>query len=389
MKNDLLVSLRKYHPREGKDPLENFITEAFAWILKNFDEFSIFFIQKFFENIDFDINNQNMNWSTQANFGGVYPDMLLEMEGIALVFENKAWSDLHAGQLDSYRNYAKENYKKSYLVLITASSNQHSQNPDYAFCWSDICLWIKEWISLQEKESEFIFNDFSRLIENEGMGPPAPISHEAILCYYSARNLKEQISNLIRRIEHEDWGKLVPSSDFKLFIENKRGHHYGDAWGRIGVHLLGGGDNDWCPGVFVGFLIDGEEHCTRPLLEKKSPDFSVIIDFDINLHNQYPQHVIYKKFVGRVSDEIVKLNNGWDFYHHIEDQSIESVNKWHPIHIRKPMLELFRGTIIIEEQIQIFMKNTKEILNVIFCENKIQQLRDEGWTLCRDRTRHH
>ena len=31
----LLVNLRKYRPRENTDPLENFITEAFAWLLRS------------------------------------------------------------------------------------------------------------------------------------------------------------------------------------------------------------------------------------------------------------------------------------------------------------------------------------------------------------------
>jgi len=41
---ELLESLRKYRPREGKDPLENFITEAVSWILKNHADFSKYFL---------------------------------------------------------------------------------------------------------------------------------------------------------------------------------------------------------------------------------------------------------------------------------------------------------------------------------------------------------
>jgi len=36
----LLESVRKYHPRKGTDPLENFITEAFAWMLNDCPEFA-------------------------------------------------------------------------------------------------------------------------------------------------------------------------------------------------------------------------------------------------------------------------------------------------------------------------------------------------------------
>lgn len=42
MKTDLLTSLRKYKVTDKQDPIENFITEAFAWLLKNYDDFSFF-----------------------------------------------------------------------------------------------------------------------------------------------------------------------------------------------------------------------------------------------------------------------------------------------------------------------------------------------------------
>lgn len=38
--DSLLTSLRKYHPRENTNPVENFITEAFAWLLRKDDELS-------------------------------------------------------------------------------------------------------------------------------------------------------------------------------------------------------------------------------------------------------------------------------------------------------------------------------------------------------------
>ena len=53
METGLLESLRKYRPREGKDPLENFITEAFAWILNNYSDFAEFFINKYANNFIF------------------------------------------------------------------------------------------------------------------------------------------------------------------------------------------------------------------------------------------------------------------------------------------------------------------------------------------------
>ncbi len=38
MEDNLLVNLRKYRPRDKSDPLKNFLTEAFAHLLKNSSE---------------------------------------------------------------------------------------------------------------------------------------------------------------------------------------------------------------------------------------------------------------------------------------------------------------------------------------------------------------
>lgn len=199
MEHSLLVSLRKYRPREGDNPLENFITEAFAWLLKNYDSFSEYFIDKILNLLGVEIDADAFDWSTQVNFGGVFPDMLCRIGDTALVFENKAWSHLHENQLDNYRLYASQNFNDSYLILITAAASQHSQNPDLALCWSDVYVWIQEWIDSQDDEPDFIFKDFLLLIKNEGMGSPAPISNEAILSYYPSRGFKQQISDLIKK----------------------------------------------------------------------------------------------------------------------------------------------------------------------------------------------
>jgi hypothetical protein len=45
-KTNLLTALRKYRPRDNHDPLENFVTEAFAWLLINQPAFGRFYLGK-------------------------------------------------------------------------------------------------------------------------------------------------------------------------------------------------------------------------------------------------------------------------------------------------------------------------------------------------------
>ncbi|MGB6013735.1 MAG: PD-(D/E)XK nuclease family protein, partial [Nodosilinea sp.] len=225
MEYNLLTSLRKYRPRENQDPLENFVTEAFAWLLKNNKNFSDFFLKKILMRLptysglnlqaDFDCK-----WATQRNFGGIFPDMVAELsDGTLLVFEHKVWAQLHPGQLASYKQFSNANYSKSYLILITASESQHIQQPDLALCWRDIHIWIQEWIQVGEEKPEFIFQDFLNLLREEGLGPIAPVSYDAILSYFPARDFKEQVVDLIQQAEKRDWSlidsRITVSGDIK------------------------------------------------------------------------------------------------------------------------------------------------------------------------------
>ena len=374
MKNDLLTSLRKYRVTDKKDPIENFITEAFAWLLKNYPSFSSFFIKDLKVRLNSTINvSENLKWDTQKNFGGVYPDMVCEFDKNAFVFEHKAWSELHTNQLQNYRSYAKENYSSYYLILITAHETQHKQNPDLALCWYDVYKIIGRWLHENESESDndkfFLFLNFQNLLVHEGMGPAAPISHNSILSYYSARGFVKSTLDLITKIFNKE------KEFFDLLFQNEEDYELinrGKQWGRFGLSML----KNWNPGIFVGFMIDGEDHKTTPIYGERSPDFTIILSFNIDFCKSYHQSKTYKSLVSYLENEISKLN-GWNFYHHIEDDNVEKKNYWHPIHIRKPMIDLFEGTITAEDQEKRFIEATKEIIPIIIKSKYYQNLKND------------
>ena len=178
MEYNLLTSLRKYRPRENQDPLENFVTEAFAWLLKNNKKFSGFFLRKILMRLPTysGLNLQvglDCKWATQMNFGGIFPDMVAELnDGTLLVFEHKVWAQLHPGQLDGYKQFSSTNYSASYLILITASESQHIQEPDLALCWKDIHLWIRD--SIRRGKTRIYLSRFPKSFARRGTGANSP-----------------------------------------------------------------------------------------------------------------------------------------------------------------------------------------------------------------------
>ena len=138
LETGLFEALRKYSPREGNDPLENFITEGFAWLLNKYPEFGEFFLQYLEEKLQLNVNKYDCKWSTQVNFDGKYPDMVYRWENRAIVFEHKTWTRLDENQIKNYREYSQREFDDSRIALITATKQQHEQCPDLALCWSDI-----------------------------------------------------------------------------------------------------------------------------------------------------------------------------------------------------------------------------------------------------------
>jgi len=366
MDNDLFNSLRKYKKTDKLDPIENFITEAFAWLLKNYPKFSSYFLNE----IRSEINSQNfipdnVSWYTQKNFNGVFPDMVCEYDKCALIFEHKAWKKLSDGQLAKYKKFGNENYQQNYLILITGTEKHHEQNPDLALCWYNIHRIIDHWLdNKNDSNNYFIFRSFQNLLVQEGMGPAAPISYNSILSYYSARSFENDVFSLTTRIFKKE------ISNFKRLFKNEKkdfelGYNKNKIlWGRIGFSLFS--YENWLPGFFVGIMVDGSDHFTNPVNGKYSnPDFTINLSFHKSVHSVYSINKNYIELVKYLEDKIRKLNKGWDFYHHIKDDDAKVKNYYHPIHIRKPMLELLRGTMHSEEQENRFMEAVNEILPII------------------------
>jgi hypothetical protein len=64
-----LLHLANISQQKVKPPIENFITEAFAWILENNAEFSIFFMERIISRLNCatELKIENHKWSTHPS----------------------------------------------------------------------------------------------------------------------------------------------------------------------------------------------------------------------------------------------------------------------------------------------------------------------------------
>jgi len=392
----LLQSVRKYRPRAGNDPLENFVTEAFCWVLNNCGDFG----QKFAEEManrtgleQFDATD--CKWLTQVNFSGVYPDMVCETtnsEGgtSAIVFEHKVWSSVHKGQIHNYKAHASNCYTESKTVLITANTNQHvllDDNSDervddsasYSMCWRD----VYEFISNNKNENPGLYcplTDFQQFLKSEGLGPAAPISHEGIKYFYTSYSLRQDLSDLMRRAideENNDWAQNLRG---ELILDMEKDAYTKERWGRIGLSLNNTNPQSWAPKIFVGIILDYQDLRTKPMDERKGPDFSLLLIFPKQLYRTYTSNPNYLTLLSNIQSHLEEMGAGWELHNHHDDPgATRNINKHVPFHIRKPMLDVFAGTETPLEQQKVFCKTARRLVDLVVdndCYWKLRQYID-------------
>ncbi|MDF0534691.1 hypothetical protein PY479_10450 [Shewanella sp. A32] len=364
MSGSLLVNVSKYAASDKSAPIENFITEAFAWLLRNDSEV----LQSVYALIRQKASEQTALWgdalesvqiSTQVNFNGVFPDMVWDVSGRdwKLVFEHKVWSELHDKQLENYRNFANNHYSQYALVLITARRTQHRQNPDVALCWYEIADCINGLNSLSEKLS-WLREEFLALLESNGLLDVTPINPLSLAYYAEVKKLDEQLASLCWSVMNVPW-PLAENPYFKL--QNK----VRAAWGRVGMEFLSPSREpalaeSWEPGIFCGFVKDGADHQIQELTIN-GPLAVLIISIDSSLHNVLPEDEHYQMLVAELHQRLA-LQRLWK----VSDRTrLTRYNPWHPLVIYGDLLELYHGKNTFEQQEQCFIEQMKTLQNVL------------------------
>ena len=368
----LLTSLKRYAPRPANTPTENFVTASFAWILGEHPEFAgafLAWLQSPHWLGDRDVvipPGVGLCWETQLSLNGVFPDMVCVADNdAAILFEHKAFAFLHEGQLRNYRVGAEKRWpSRSLLVLITATPQQHAQDPDIALCWRDVHGFISGWAQ-GHGEAPGIFGDFLELLESEGLGPLPPISPIGLRYYVDAVASIARVKPTLFA-SREAWlrGELAPHA----------GAHPGlnpqlrDRFGRVGFDLMGVDPLEWRPGLFVGVMYNGADHGLPLADDALGPDACVILDMSSVLHSEYGDMPEYRRFVERAGESLAaglpaepvhhlaRVNAGVPGY---------TRNLWHPWMVRSPLVHVLGSAQSGEDQASAFWAWASAVLGQV------------------------
>ena len=422
---DLLTNLHTYRPRENTDPLENFVTEAFAWLLRSDSEHGI--LRDF---IDFlvlhdkkqrekshkkplleELENNDEIWNgeikidTQVTFdnGKRRPDMVIYLKGIALVFEHKIWASLHQDQLGSYKGQIKnkENRVINDKIVLITGKDQPNQNPDAKLYWRE----IYEFLECLEKEprkqpiepvTKWGVKSFMKLLNDVGLGPQAPVNAKDIADYRTSfkriGRVEERLLSLVSVVRGEK-EHLFPflrpekteSQKFSLDTNSRK------RWGRIGLNFISSYAEDsklWLPAIFFGFLVDPYDHGADDLLKDETNEeeikLMVTISFEKALHGSYDKEKMphFNSFVNKLKEVLENDENlqvKWTLHDRYNDHEHYNDNRWHPVIIISSMKEFFVKLVSHKEQVNGFYQEIEKLQNIMLedCGTSFRAFLDE------------
>ncbi|WP_049721512.1 PD-(D/E)XK nuclease family protein [Gilvimarinus polysaccharolyticus] len=366
----LLVHLRSYRPREGRDSLENFVTEVFRWLLANDDIFSEYFIEYLQERIPeghrLTSPSGNIRWSSQFSLNGVRPDMVAQWPGNILIFEHKVDASLAHEQLKNYIKGAEKEYPDicRAIVLIVRHRAQFSGEADIELCWSDVYQIVDQYLDKKKPPVNTVdyLKDFLALLDHEGLGLPTPVSAFALQYYNETQSLPKHLQSMYSVLKQYEWtGNL---NGHTLSDNGSRDGRIGVLWDRSSKKYK------WSPAIGLYCIVDGGmDHSIDHRLQGEEVKLSIIFSFTRPLQAELDKPLLaeaYKLFslyLGSLADK--EHHAGWLFYDHMEDSEAKPKNLFHRLYLEAPLWPIICNKKEIQDQAAAVSLAVKPVLEEI------------------------
>ncbi len=181
------------------------------------------------------------------------------------------------------------------------------------------------------------------LLQPEQTGTGPGLSQTALLVGREPATLQAEIEAFAHRALNEPWEDTIqdPGWAWEPSLRLSRKRTFVD--GRVGVDLC----KEWTPGVYVGVLVNPKDHCTghsQPLL---GVDVVVILSTHKSLQHFDRDAYVASLPFAQLRERLTSTSETWDFHDHLASKK---PNLWHPIHLRRPLLEVWEGAHDAEER---------------------------------------
>jgi hypothetical protein len=257
---NLFESLFDFHPREDHTPRENFLTEAFAYLLRTdqavCNQWLSVLFGKNVEEATCDIFTRQTEKDLDADTS-IYPDMLIDGQfsdgfPFAVYCEHKWDSPCNPDQLRKYRKVCDKKGTHARLAFVGAN---HKQKREAETCFPDksckCFLWEDVFNALDTIcDKTVILTEFLAFMKSHGLSPGQPLSVERMTAFLQASDFVKSLLNLVNKLNaNYSWGDIPERFHASNYVH--------DAWGRVGIRFE---TEEWRPALTIGLLYDETDH---------------------------------------------------------------------------------------------------------------------------------
>ena len=362
MRESVFSRLISYPPTRNLIPKENFLTELFAWLLENIKGYCKTYIDYLCKEGKIeqpDENDMYVEVQTQVSISSGYIDMLIKVnKDLNFICEHKVNSSLGQDQLAKYLSNSDElNVGKCYIVLLTKSKTQHTQNADIPIIWEDVYKLTKDHIKDYDNEESFLLWQFLDFLTEQRLCE-IMISNETLKYYWDSMRIENYYARIFEELAGEDWSVLCPGLDNSRMLQEFKPKYSPKRWGRIGIDF----STVWNPNIFAGVLFDTNDHKLPPIDIKKGPELVIFVESDYDKRGNDNERYRNNSASAKIWwSNIQKINDHHDF----NVQPGIKKSRWRLIVLRKPLFDVIEGADTRDGQKEQIKESIQQAINLL------------------------
>jgi hypothetical protein len=374
MPRNLFTSLFSYRPRDGVVPQENYLTEAFAYVLDANVKACRAFAERVIPKGVEATTISGFKVDTQESFDslvpeGVFdrPDMLITCERpgrdeFVIYSEHKWESGVDSKQIDRYAKQVARHNGSAVLVFIGKRIEQRAEAED---CGAVAMLWEDIHSLLKPLRGEQPVGDFLEFLDCQGLSPHAPLSLTRIAAHSCSVEVPRDCHRIVKGLyeRHLDWQSIPEFYRIPYFAEPKPVR-----WGRVGIEFY---RKAWEPQIFVGFLLDPEDHALKFTDVHRGIDLALFIE--CKPPTTKPKGSAWKERAQALRSHFSGTT--------IKVQSHEEIlqSRWRKFTVQECLADVIRGHPDDELQTQAIYDRLQSWATVLFKNGTLEQAMRETW----------
>jgi hypothetical protein len=363
---NLFSQLFTFRPREDSSPIENFLTESFAYFLRRDKDICEAFIARMLGR-EIKIEGYELETRLVERLPGRirFPDLKLLLHAsdgktYAIISEHKWDSHIRPEQLLDYEQILgliAADHRHLITIVARADQRRDAQSAPASLptiqrthlLWEDVYQVLKH---LNKQDP--LLNEFLKFMESNSLNPGQAIDSQTMRAFLASSDFKAQLTRYTTKLFHEYNWEIIPAR-YRKKIEIR------DKYGRVGIEFRTAG---WNPALTLGFLYDPRNHAVTLTSPSESIDLFFRIEADPRTNGKIDE------VLALLGQKAKSLSEGAKA--HIRDEPGNG-NSWTLLIVQQSLASVIAGASEEREQIEAIYSRLHEWLKCLFEDPSIEK----------------